>query len=220
MKQSFYFFWFLSVLFTFLANSGSALTGNEIVEKLQDQLRQYTTFSMDFEKEFYWAALNKTRSRKGKIEIQNPNQFRVQLDNGDVMVADGFTVWSYVEHNKQVIISDYDGGSSNPWQVFVDYSSVFVPTVVEETKIAGRSAYMLSMREESSNEEGRLLKVWVDKKKWWLLQIESIESNGDLTTFKMKDHKVNKKNKPGKFSFVISDSIDVLDRRYAPQMME
>jgi hypothetical protein len=36
----------------------------------------------------------------------------------------------------------------------------------------------------------------------------------------MKDHKVNKKNKPGKFLFIIPDSIDVLDRRYTPPMME
>ena len=216
MKQSF----FLLCQFIFFANSGSALTGNEIVEKLQGQLREYTTFSMVFEKEFYWAALDKTRSRKGKVDIQNPNQFRVQLDNGDVMVADGFTVWSYIEHNKQVIVSDYDSGSSNPWQIFVDYSSIFVPTVVEETKIGGRSAYMLSMQERPTNQQGRLLKIWVDKKKWWLLQIESIESNGDVTTFRIKDHKVNKKNQPSKFSFVIPDSIDVLDRRYTPIMME
>jgi outer membrane lipoprotein-sorting protein len=216
LKQSF----FLLCQFIFFANSGSALTGNEIVEKLQGQLREYTTFSMVFEKEFYWAALDKTRSRKGKVDIQNPNQFRVQLDNGDVMVADGFTVWSYIEHNKQVIVSDYDSGSSNPWQVFVDYSSIFVPTVVEETKIGGRSAYMLSMQERPTNQQGRLLKIWVDKKKWWLLQIESIESNGDVTTFRIKDHKVNKKNQPGKFSFVIPDSIEVLDRRYTHRMME
>ena len=208
------------VQFIFLAKSVLALTGGEIVERLQDRLEGYKTFSMDFEKEFYWAALDKTRSRTGKIYMQNPNQFRVGLDNGDTMVADGFTVWSYVDRNKQVIISDYGGDLRNPWQVFVDYSDDFLPTGVEETKIAGRSAYMLSMRERLSNTQGRWLKIWVDKKKWWLLQIEYVEENGDITTYRLKEHKVNKKIRSGSFSFAIPEGAEVLDRRISPSLIK
>ncbi|MEE3235574.1 MAG: outer membrane lipoprotein carrier protein LolA [Candidatus Latescibacterota bacterium] len=210
----------LFVQFTFLAKSVLALTGGEIVGRLQDRLEGYKTFSMDFEKEFYWAALDKTRSRTGKIYMQNPNQFRVGLDNGDVMVADGITVWSYVDRNKQVIISDYDGELRNPWQIFVDYSANFVPTVVEETKIAGRSAYIISMRERLSDSPDRWLKIWVDKKKWWLLKIEYGEENGDITTYRLKEHKVNKKLRSGSFSFVIPGGVEVLDRRISPSLTQ
>ncbi len=201
---------------TFFAHGVMAITGGEIVKKLRDRLENYVTYSMRFEKEFYWSALDKTRSRSGTFYMQNPNKFRVGIDNGDVVVADGTTVWSYIDRNKQVLISDYEGDLQNPWQIFVDYSTNFVTIGVKETKIAGKSAYMLSMKEESNNSLGRGLKIWVDKKKWWMLQIEFVETNGDITTYRLKEHKVNKKIKSSRFSFLIPDGIEVVDRRTQP----
>ena len=57
------------------------------------------------------------------------------------------------------------------------------------------------------------MKVWVDKKKWWLMQIETLEDNGDITTYTLKNHKENKKIKDDVFAFEVPEGIDVIDRR-------
>lgn len=193
----------------------SAITGGEIVERVQKKLNDYKSFSAAFEKQFYWAALDRSRSREGHLYMRRPGYFRVELDNGDAMVADGQTVWSYVERNRQVVVSSYDGELRTPWQIFVDYSDNYIPLAVEETKLSGRSSYMLILGPANQSEvrSRKQMKVWVDKKKWWLIQIETVEDNGDITTYTLKNHKENKKIKDDVFAFEVPEGIDVIDRR-------
>ena len=193
----------------------SAITGGEIVERVQKKLNEYKSFSAAFEKQFYWAALNRSRSREGHLYMRRPGHFRVELDNGDAMVADGQTVWSYVERNRQVVVSSYAGELRTPWQIFVDYSDNYIPLAVEETKLNGRSSYMLVLGPANQSEvrSRKQMKVWVDKKKWWLMQIETLEDNGDITTYTLKNHKENKKIKDDVFAFEVPEGIDVIDRR-------
>ncbi len=193
----------------------SAMTGGQIVERVQKKLSEYKSFSADFEKQFYWAALDRSRSREGYLYMRRPGHFRVELDNGDAMVADGQTVWSYVKRNRQVVVSSYDGELRNPWQIFVDYSDNYIPLAVEEIKLSGRSSYMLILGPANQSEvrSRKQMKVWVDKKKWWLMQIETVEDNGDITTYKIKNHKENKKIKDDVFAFEAPKGIDIIDRR-------
>jgi outer membrane lipoprotein carrier protein len=197
------------------ASVASAITGGEIVETVQKKLNEYKSFSAAFEKQFYWAALNRSRSREGHLYMRRPGHFRVELDNGDAMVADGQTVWSYVERNRQVVVSSYAGELRTPWQIFVDYSDNYIPLAVEETKLSGRSSYMLVLGPANQSEvrSRKQMKVWVDKKKWWLMQIETLEDNGDITTYTLKNHKENKKIKDDVFAFEVPEGIDVIDRR-------
>ena len=193
----------------------SAITGGEIVERVQKKLNDYKSFSAAFEKQFYWAALDRSRSREGHLYMRRPGYFRVELDNGDAMVADGQTVWSYVKRNRQVVVSSYDGELRTPWQIFVDYSDNYIPLAVEETKLSGRSSYVLILGPANQSEvrSRKQMKVWVDKKKWWLIQIETVEDNGDITTYTLKNHKENKKIKDDLFAFEVPKGIDVIDRR-------
>jgi len=192
-----------------------AMTGGEIVEKVQKKLNEYKSFSAAFEKQFYWAALDRSRSREGYLYMRHPGHFRVELDNGDAMVADGQNVWSYVKRNRQVVVSSYDGELRTPWQIFADYSDNYIPLAVEEIKLSGRSSYMLILGSANQSEvrSRRQMKVWVDKKKWWLMQIETVEDNGDITTYKLKNHKENKKIKDDVFAFEVPKGVDVIDRR-------
>jgi chaperone LolA len=197
----------------FFVHDAAAITGSEIIEKVQDNLGRFKTFSADFEKQFYWAALDKSRSREGEIQMRRPGHFRVELDNGDAVVADGKTIWSYAERNKQVVISTYEGELRTPWQVFAGYAEDYVPIAVEEAKIDGRSCYILALKPANEISPKRQMKVWVDKKKWWLLQIETIEDNEDITTYILKGHKVNKKIDDSVFEFSIPEGAEVVDRR-------
>ena len=193
----------------------SAITGGEIVERVQKKLNEYKSFSAAFEKQFYWAALDKNRSREGYLYMRRPGHFRVELDNGDAMVADGQTVWSYVKRNRQVVVSSYSEELRTPWQIFVDYSDNYIPLAVKEIKLSGRSSYMLILgsADQSEVRSRKQMKVWVDKKKLWLMQIETVEDNGDITTYKLKKHKENKKIKDDVFAFEVPKGVDVIDRR-------
>ena len=202
-------------MFCWLLAPGAAtgITGGEIIAEVQKRLSDYKTFSARFEKQFYWAVLDKQRNREGRIYLRRPDRFRIELEGGDVIVSDGEAVWSYVERNTQVVVGPYEGEVKTPWEMFFDYSERYTPIAVEESELGGRSCYMLVMLPESDVSVVERMRVWVDRKKWLLLQVEQLEANGNLTTYVLKDHRTNKKIDDEVFVFEVPEGVEVLDRR-------
>ena len=98
-----------------------------------------------------------------------------------------------------MLISDYEGDLQNPWQIFVDYSTNFVTIGVKELKLQGNRLICFHER-RVVNSLGRGLKIWVDKKVVDVA-IEFVETNGDINTYRLKEHKVNKKIRSIDFHF-------------------
>ena len=44
-------------------------------------------------------------------------------------------------------------------------------------------------------------------------QVEQLEANGNLTTYRLKDHRTNKKIDDEVFAFEVPEGVEVLDRR-------
>ena len=125
--------------------------------------------------------------------MRRPNRFRIELEGGDVVVANGEAVWSYVVHNDQVVISPYEAEIKTPWEVFFDYTERYVPIAVEESELGGRRCYLLVMEPENESSVIEQMRVWVDRRKWFLLQVEQREANGNRTAYVLRDHRTNKR---------------------------
>ena len=198
------------------ASAALGQSGSEIIARVQKRLSSYKTFSARFEKQFYWAVLDKHRSREGQIYLRRPNRFRIELEGGDVVVADGKAVWSYVAHNNQVVISPYQAHVKTPWEVFFDYTERYVPIAVEESALQGRSCYLLVLVPESESSVVEQMRVWVDRKKWYLLQVEQREANGNRTAYVLRDHRTNRRIADEVFAFEVPEGVEVLDTREPP----
>ena len=209
--------WLWVVLCVGLAASAAfGQSGDQIIARVQKRLASYKTFSARFEKQFYWAVLDKYRSREGRIYLRRPNRFRIELEGGDVVVANGEAVWSYVVHNGQVVISPYEAEIKTPWEVFFDYTERYVPIAVEESALGGRPCYLLIMEPENKASVIEQMRVWVDPWKWLLLQVEQREANGNRTAYVLRDHRVNKKIDDEVFAFEVPEGVEVLDTREPP----
>ena len=57
------------------------------------------------------------------------------------------------------------------------------------------------------------MKIWVDRKRWFLLKVEQLETNDNVTTYILKDHKTNKKLEEALFRFTPPEGVEVIDRR-------
>ena len=192
---------------------GFAATGDEIIARLQNRLESYKTFSARFEKRFYWAVLDETRTRQGRIYMKRPGRFRVEVEGGDLVVSDGRTIWAYSPKNRQVVVSPYNGDLKTPWEVLIDYTERFVPVVVEKSEWKGRPCYVLTLKPKRTVSSLRGMKIWVDRKRWLLLKLEQREANENLTTYLLRDHKINKKIDEKLFRFEIPDGVEIIDRR-------
>ena len=190
------------------------MTGGEIMVKLRGKFADFKTFSARFEKEFYWAMLDKKRSQRGTIITRKPNQFRLELEKGDVVVADGRAIWVYTEQNKQVVVSSYREDVKTPWEILTNYTENYQPLAVAEVEWDGRDCYQLSLKPLAANSSVEQMKVWVDRKHWYVVKVEQLATNEDITTYMLKDHKTNKKIKDEVFSFAIQDDVEVIDTRH------
>ena len=205
--------WWIVLCWFFGPSAAMGITGDEIIAEVQERLTDYKTFSARFEKKFYWAVLDKQRDREGRIYLSRPDRFRIELQGGDVIVSDGEAIWSYIERNAQVVVGPYEGEVKTPWEMFFDYSERYTPISVEENELDGRSCYLLVMAPENEVSVVERMRVWVDRKKWLLLQVEQLEANGNLTTYRLKDHRTNKKIDDEIFAFQVPEGVEVLDRR-------
>ncbi len=206
-------FWWIVLCWFFGPSAAMGITGDEIIAEVQERLTDYKTFSARFEKKFYWAVLDKQRDREGRIYLSRPDRFRIELQGGDVIVSDGEAIWSYIERNAQVVVGPYEGEVKTPWEMFFDYSERYTPIAVEENELDGRSCHLLVMVPENEVSVVERMRVWVDRKKWLLLQVEQLEANGNLTTYRLKDHRTNKKIDDEVFAFQVPEGVEVLDRR-------
>jgi chaperone LolA len=199
--------------------SVQAITGAEVIERMQERFADAKSYEARFEKRFYWAVLDKSLSRQGRIYTRRPGQFRVEVEGGDLVVADGGTIWAYNKANDQVIVSHYRGELRTPWEILVQYTEGYRTVAVEESKQDGREIYKVTLQpRENMPTHLRLkrLRVWVDRKHWHLLRVEQVEANDDVRTYVLTGHRINKKLKDELFEFQVPDDAQVVDQRTSP----
>ena len=191
----------------------SARSGAEILAEIEKRFGTYKTFSARFEKQFYWAILDEKHTRQGRIYTRHPNQFRVETDDGNMVLADGQTIWAFVKQNEQIIASSYDGELRTPWEILLAYTANYLPVQVEELKYEGRPAFAVSLRPRLQNSSISQLKIWVSKKDWFLLKVKQTETNNDVTTYLLKEHEPNKKLDEDLFAFDPPENVELIDQR-------
>jgi len=199
-----------------------AITGGEVIERMQRSFAKAKTFSARFEKHFHWAVLDRQLVRHGRLYTRRPGQFRVEVGDGDLVVADGQAIWAYSEENEQVVVSPYAGDLRTPWEILVEYADSFAPVAVEESEIGGRDCYLVTLQPRpdaaytSGGTQVRRMRIWVDEDKWHLLQVEQVEANDDVRTYVLTDHRVNKKLDDELFTYEPSAEVEIIDRRPTP----
>jgi chaperone LolA len=215
MKSKSAILWFVVALMAYGPGGGpaAAVTGSEVVEKLQKNFSKYKSFAAEFEQQFYWAVLEKEWSRKGRIYTRQPKQFRLEIEGGDTFVADGQTIWAYSPQNEQAIASSYDDDLKTPWEILLDYSESFAPVAIEEVKLERRSCYLLTLKPQTTFSDIAQMRIWVDRKKWQLLKAEKVETNENITTYVLKDERIDKKLDDALFHFSPPAGTEVIDRR-------
>ena len=196
----------------------AAMTGAEVIARMQRSFAKAKTFSAKFEKRFHWAVLDRQLTRGGRIHTRQPDQYRVEMEDGDLVVADGEAIWAYIHQNRQVVVSSYEGELRTPWEILVEYTEAFAPVAVEETRLGGQGCYLITLRPRpdatyvASGQVARM-RIWIDRRKWFLLQVEQLEANDDVHTYVLSDHRTNKKLDDDLFRYAPAADVELIDRR-------
>lgn len=196
----------------------AALTGAEVIARMQRSFAKAKTFSAKVEKRFHWAVLDRQLTRRGRIHTRQPDQYRLEMEDGDLVVADGEAIWAYIHQNQQAVVSPYEGDLRTPWEILVEYAEAFAPVAVAETELGGRECYLITLSPRpdatyvASGQVTRM-RIWIDRRDWLLLQVEQLETNDDLHTYVLSDHRLNKKLDDDLFRYAPAADVELIDRR-------
>ena len=108
--------WTVPILVAACSGPARAITGAEVIERMEERFAKAKTYSATFEKKFFWSVLDRNMSREGRIFTRRPRQFRVEVEDGDLVIADGEAIWVYNKANQQVIVAPYEDELRTPWK--------------------------------------------------------------------------------------------------------
>jgi len=201
----------LSPIFGFLMAQGGANVSKQesdpkakvILDKLKKQYDTYKSMEVKFELELELP--NQPKEVQKGVVIQDGLKYQVKLKDQEVY-SDGKTIWIYLKKNKEVQITDMDGGESSdflsPKQMMTLYQKGdFNYSILEERNVGGTYFVDIEFKPISKKSEYSKMRLTIDKKANKMVSLRVFSRDGSRYTLKVSDIIANKKYDPSTFTF-------------------
>jgi len=203
-----------------MCGSAWGIDGAEVIRRLQARFEDMGSLSARFERRHFWKLVDQTQEIKGRLYVQRPDRFRFETKIQTV-VTDGVTVWNYDSANEQVVISRYESSKDDQSQekllfdliLLGDYSDRYAPHYAGEARVDRKSCHLVALDARQDETYISQIRLWVDRDRWLVRQVEYRNINDDVTTYALSDLKTGKKLKATRFRFDPPDGIEVVDLR-------
>ncbi|MFP4520834.1 MAG: LolA family protein [Fibrobacterota bacterium] len=152
--------------------------------------------------------------QKGKFIFMKPDMFRVDLKKLKI-VSDGVNYWQYSVKNNQVVINDVADVSSSllPTEILYDYSRKYNASNMGTVSISGEKTHKLRLQRKDGQKSSVRTTVYLSVNSNLPVKIESLDSDGNLTSYYFRNYALNKEYAPGLFIFKIPSECEIIDMR-------
>ena len=204
----------LSTLGTFPSLSEGNNIGN-IISSLQKKYRNVHSLEADFTQKNFIASLNRVREFRGKIFLQKPRLFDIEVSFPSVQrqVFDGRFLWVYTSANNQVL-------KNSVAPDFFDHPLINLLTTMENLeknysitleKPKNSVDYSIKLTLKTPTTELREILIAVQKKDFQIKELTFRYDSGNYTHLALIDIKENKKIPPERFQFILSPGAEVVE---------
>lgn len=199
------------VLLLFLANVSYSQDAQQIIKDVQAKYRDINNATATFSKS-YRPRNGKTSNSTGTFYIQKQDKYRIET-NGQVVVTDGQTSWSYSPSKKQVIIDRFvdSPNTFSPNRFLFDYPTEMFSDLEGEETINGNDCFKIKLTPRS---KGNITSatIWVDKSENLIRRVTYTASDG-TTTYTLRSISLNPGVAANKFTFSAPSGVEVIDLR-------
>ncbi|MBM4351381.1 MAG: outer membrane lipoprotein carrier protein LolA [Deltaproteobacteria bacterium] len=169
------------------------LTVDEVVQRIRESREKTKDFSADLLQEKKISLLKEKVISKGRIRFKKPDRISIEFFHPETsqMVYDGKTFLLYFKEEKMAeryqvqgnpVVEKYMLFSKDPfqeklaqWRIVEDRESVLAVEILPKVKDA------LFVK----------TKLWISKKDWIIMGMEMVEKNGDTTSLRYSNMRVN-----------------------------
>ncbi len=202
------------ILFIIAINNTWAVDAEDIINKVKKKYDDIESLTADFTQSFKWKLAGETQEQGGKIFIKGTDKFRVETE-GQIVVSDGQSLWTFSKSNNQVIIDNVSNAEEVilPREIFLKFSKNYNPKYLHEEKYNNTICHVVDLVAKTDNQFIREMKIWINKDNWLTQKVQHIDINGNMTTYSLYSINVNQNLKDSVFSLQIPDNVEVVDMR-------
>ncbi|AHM59820.1 gliding motility-like protein [Flammeovirgaceae bacterium 311] len=174
-----------------------------ILDKASEKYENLSGFKADFVYTLNNDAVGTSAETKGEITAKG-KQFRLKM-NGQEIISDGQTVWTYQPDTKEVYIDKFDnvvGENVNPSNIHNLYRKGFKYMYKEEIKVNGKPHHVIELVPEKASDTNYFkIQLVIDKQDLTFSNFTIYEKNGNRYLFDIKNFQPNTAIADGTFNF-------------------
>ncbi|MBM4276890.1 MAG: outer membrane lipoprotein carrier protein LolA [Deltaproteobacteria bacterium] len=193
MKRFILLIFVLFLFLPFASIEAQPLTVDEVVQRIRESREKIKDFSADLLQEKKISLLKEKAISKGRIRFKKPDRISIEFFHPETsqMVYDGKTFLLYFKEEKMAeryqvqgnpVVEKYLLFSKDPfqeklaqWRIVEDRETVLALEVFPKVK----DPLFVKTR------------MWISKKDWIITGMEMVEKNGDTTTLRYSNMRVN-----------------------------
>lgn len=205
------------VIFAVVLSAGrltAADSAEEVLERVRKSYDRIEDAEVRFTQKVKFSLARIEQEVSGTLFFKKENKYRVEFE-GQTVVTDGETVWSYSATNNQVLIDRFkqDERSISPERILTAAPDDFIPSIVGREKIGRVDATVLKMVPQKPAMAIKSMKLWVSESDWLTRKVEIVDLHGKETTYIVNSIKTNGGVPDTRFSFQPPDGVEVVDLR-------
>ena len=189
-------------------------SAQELLEKVRRKYNAITDAQLKFSQRVTFGVSKIEQKTSGTLFLKKENKYRLEL-NGQTIVTDGKTVWSYSASNNQVLIDNFkvDERSITPERILAGAPGDFSAFIVSHEKLGKTDVVVLKLVPGDEGSVIKSLKLAVDESTWFIKKVELVDVNGKETEYLINELHVNTGLLNSRFTYEIPQGVEVVDLR-------
>jgi chaperone LolA len=196
------------------AGQEKELTVKQVTDQLQRRYEMIDDAVVQFDQQIKFGFSNLEQTFSGTIYMKKPNHYRIESEH-QTIVTDGAIVWAFSTANKQVIIDKYkeNSNSLSPEQFMLNLPANYYSSLLGTEKSTSGNLAILKLVPKDDRSFIKSVKISIEEHSWLVRKIVILDVNETITTYIVKEIKLNTNIKEKTFTFETPEGAEVVDLR-------
>ena len=209
-------YFFLSVLFILstILTAQSDKKAEELLEKVINKMAAYENFKAELSYTMVNKEMDIDEKKTGVIFVKD-DSYRIEME-GQIIISDGTTIWTYIQDSEEVMISDVEAeeGSISPSKILTTYNEDYKAKFDVDKKLKNVDLKCISLK-PNEGKQFENMRIEVNEKKLTLESFSLNDKNGNVFTYFIINLEPNLELPDDTFTFDPAKypDVDVIDMR-------
>jgi outer membrane lipoprotein carrier protein len=196
------------------AQAVAAQSSEEVLGHVRERYATIRDAEISFTQKTVFAGSRVEQTSSGSLLLKKENMYRVEME-GQTVVTDGKTVWSYSRPTHQVLIDLFnaDARARTPERILMGETDDYTATLLGRETSGGRELVGVKLNPRGDQSAGGTIRLWVDPKTWLIRKAVLEDGNGKETVYTVNEIRVNIGVADSRFDYEIPEGAEVVDLR-------